>query len=198
MTRVTIEIAIAPSAAFGNETIRPMSAAVIPASSVFGPIDTSWAEVWFVAMRITDSADRKPAIVHTAVDIIFGLTPVRRARSAFVAAARTDSPNAVRPSSHHSPNVMIGTTIRTRSCGPVRVIDPSSHRLLIGVGYCVENSPVWYDGSVRVTARANSATPIVATSTMTRGALARRRITVSSTTVPLNAPSTSAPMSANQ
>ena len=50
-----------------------------------------------------DRADRNPAIVQTPVDTILGLMPVRRARSEFVAAARTASPNAVWPSSHHSP-----------------------------------------------------------------------------------------------
>jgi hypothetical protein len=43
-------------------------------------------------------------------------------------------------------------------------------------------------GSARLTAWASSATPMVATSTMTRGAWNSRRITASSTTVPDSAP----------
>src|SRR5262245_1381207 len=139
-----------------------------------------------------ETADRNPAIVQIAVDIIFGEMPVRRARSEFVAAARTASPKRVWPSSHHKPTVIAGTMISTRSCGPVNVIEPISQLLQIGVGYCVENSPELYEGRVNVTARANSAMPIVATRTITRGALARRRITVSSTTVPVAAPSKTA------
>ena len=54
-------------------------------------------------------------MAHTPVDTIFGLMPVMRARSEFDAAARTESPNAVWPSSHHSPMVISGTTMSTTS-----------------------------------------------------------------------------------
>ncbi len=47
-------------------------------------------------------------------------------------------------------------------------------------------------------ARASSATPIVATSTMTRGALNSRRITASSTTVPARVPASTARTSDGQ
>ena len=65
--------------------------------------------------------ESRPPIVQIAVDISFGLMPVMRARSGFVADARTASPNTVRPSSHHSAIVTIGTTISASSCGPVTV-----------------------------------------------------------------------------
>ena len=106
---------MAPATDFGNDVMRPISAAESPSSSVSGPIDTSSADVCCVAYRITDTVDRKPAIVQMQVETIFGLTPVRRARSAFVAVARTASPNRVWPSSHHSPIVMMGTTMMARS-----------------------------------------------------------------------------------
>src|SRR2546423_8572863 len=97
--------------AFGNDTIRPTSAAVRPRSRVFGPIETRSADVESVAIRITESADKKPLIAQTAVETILGLMPVRRARSGLPTEARTDSPKAVWPSSHHNATVTIGTMI---------------------------------------------------------------------------------------
>ena len=96
-------ITIAPSTARGNETMPPISAAASPRSSVSGPMCTSSVDPWSVAVRSTAIAERNPAIVQTPVDTSFGLMPVSRARSALVAAARTASPNAVWPSSHHKP-----------------------------------------------------------------------------------------------
>ena len=56
---------------------------------------TRSVDVESVAMRMTASADRNPAMVHTAVDTILGLIPVSRARSGLATEARTASPNLV-------------------------------------------------------------------------------------------------------
>ncbi len=72
-------------------------------------------------MRMTATAERNPAMVHTAVEIILGLMPVRRARSGLATDARTASPKAVWPSSHHIPKVITGTRIRASSCAPLTV-----------------------------------------------------------------------------
>ena len=61
-------------------------------------------------------------MVQIAVATSLGLTPVSRARSALVAAARTASPKWVCPSNHQSPTVMIGTTMMASSSGPVTVM----------------------------------------------------------------------------
>src|SRR5829696_2565521 len=95
---------------------------------------------------MTDIVERKPAMVQIAVDIIFGLMPVRRARSALVADARTESAKRVCPSNHQSAMAMIGTMINTVSCGPVTVTLPTSHSPVIGVGYWLWNLPVRYSG----------------------------------------------------
>src|SRR5262249_58076544 len=82
----------APATARGNERIRPMSAAERPSSSVSGPIDTRSDEPCSVAYRMIEIAERNPAMLQIAVDISFGLMPVSRARSEFVADARTETP----------------------------------------------------------------------------------------------------------
>ena len=101
--------------------------------------------------------ESRPPIVQIAVDMSLGLMPVIRARSGFVADARTASPNTVWPRSHHSAIVTIGTTINASSCGPVmttfvicrwkpprcrRKSDEIVHFELIGVGKTVWNLPV--------------------------------------------------------
>ncbi len=93
---------------------------------------------------------------------------------------------------------MTGTTISTTSCGPVTVMLPTFHSLLMGVGNWLWNLPVRYCGIASVTPRASSAIPIVATSTITRGALKSRRITTSSTTVPERVPTIRAKISAGK
>ena len=87
-------------------------------------------------------AERKPAMLQIAVDTSFGFTPVRRARSAFVADARTYTPKRVCPSSHHSPSATRGTTISTSSCGPWTVTLPTCHSPVIGLGNAVCSVPV--------------------------------------------------------
>ena len=87
----------------------------MPRSNVSGPMCTRSADVESVAISRMATVPRNPAIAHTPVETIFGLMPVMRARSEFDDAARTESPNAVCPSSHHSPTVMTGTTMSTSS-----------------------------------------------------------------------------------
>ncbi len=65
-------------------------------------------------------------------------------------------------------------------------------------GERVCNEPVRYSGNDSATASHSCATPIVATSTMTRGDRNSRRITVSSMTVPVSVPTSKAPKSAGQ
>ena len=152
-----------------------------------------------LAVRRMETTERNPAIDHTADDTNFGLMPVMRARSTFVADARTASPNAVCPSSHHRPNVMSGTTMSTR----IWLADTSMSRNGVhvpenGSGNSVCSDPVRYSGSASVTAWHSCATPIVATRTMTRGDLNSRRITASSMMVPVSVPKASAANRAGQ
>ena len=91
----------------------PMSAAAMPRSSVSGPMLHEVGRA--LVGRGQDDRDRRqePGDRPDRGRHSFGLMPVRRARSTFVADARTASPNAVCPSSHHRPSVMSGTTMRT-------------------------------------------------------------------------------------
>ena len=93
---------------------------------------------------------------------------------------------------------MNGTTTSASSCEPLIVTLPRCHSLVIGLGNAVCKRPLRYPGRVSVTARASSATPMVATRTITRGALNNRRITASSTTVPASVPLNTAKRSEGQ
>jgi hypothetical protein len=136
-------MATAPTTARGNDTMPPMSAAAMPRSSVSGPMCTRSADVWSVAMSTIATVPRKPAMAQTPVDTIFGLIPVMRARSEFDAAARTASPNAVCPSTHHSPTVISGTTISTSSwLADTSMPRPGYQVPLNGVGNDVCREPV--------------------------------------------------------
>ncbi len=138
-----IWIPIAAMKAIGKESMRPTMAATSPRSNVSGPMDTRLADVESVAMRMIASAERKPAMVHTPVDTILGLTPVKRARSGLATEARTDSPNFVWLSSHHSPTVVTGTAMSASSCAALMVTPlPSCHCPLNGVGKVVVKVPV--------------------------------------------------------
>jgi hypothetical protein len=96
-----------------------------------------------VAVSRIPIAERRPASVHTALDTSFGLIPVSRARSVLDAVARTASPKAVCPSSHHSASATSGTVISTTSC-PARTVtsSPGDHSPVNGVGNVVWNLPV--------------------------------------------------------
>src|ERR1700722_12818255 len=136
-------MAIEAPKATGKDTIPPIIAATMPRNSVSGPMATRSVEVEPVAMRITARADRNPARVHTQVDTVLGLIPVRRARSEFDTEARTDSPNFVRLRSHHSPNVVTGTAMMARSWAPLTVMPaPMFHWPLMGLGKLVCRAPV--------------------------------------------------------
>src|SRR5579862_5783534 len=136
-------MATAAMTALGNDTMRPTRAAARPRRSVGGPIVTRSADVESVAMRTTAVAERKPAMVHTAVETYLGLMPVRRARSGLATEARTASPNLVWPSNHHNPTVMTGTRMSASTWAPLTVTPaPGCHWPLIGSGYTVCNVPV--------------------------------------------------------
>ncbi len=84
---------------------------------------------------------------------------------------------------------MSGTTMSTSSWLDVTSTSPIGfHCPSNGTGNCVCSEPVRYEGSASVIASHSCATPMVATSTMTRGDLNKRRITASSTTTPLSVP----------
>ena len=66
-----------------------------------------------------------------------------RARSEFDAEARTASPKAVCPSTHHRPAVMTGTTMRTRSwLADTSMSRPGYQVPVNGNGNWVDNEPV--------------------------------------------------------
>ena len=139
-----IPMPIEATKARGKDTIPPIIAATRPRNSVSGPMATRSVDVESVAMRITAKAERNPAMVHTAVDTILGLIPVRRARSGLETDARTDSPNRVWFRSHQSPSVVTGTAMRARTWAPLTVMPaPTFHWPLMGSGNVVCSVPVW-------------------------------------------------------
>ena len=137
-----------PSTARGNDTMPPMSAAAMPRSSVSGPMCTRSADAWSVAVRriatVREEAGDRPDAGRHQLRVDAGHAG-RGRRS--VAAARTASPNAVWPSSHHSPTVMTGTTISTSSwLAETSMSRPGCHVPLNGSGNCVCSEPVRYVG----------------------------------------------------
>ena len=78
---------IAPTTAVGNDVMPPIERGGEPEQQRLGA-DRTRGRSSPAAVAYEDRptiAERKPAMVQIAVDIIFGLMPVRRARSALVA-----------------------------------------------------------------------------------------------------------------
>ncbi len=123
-----------------------------------------------------------PVTPHTHVDTIFGFTPARRARSRLAAAARTTRPRAVRFSAQPSATASSGATTSAVTCGPVTCTPPTVHLAPTASGNG-RPSPTRLGYEFRM-ASESWATPIVATSTITRGARNSRRMTISSMTAP--------------
>ena len=185
----------------------PMSAAVSPSKQRLGADRHELGRPSAASRRGSrDTAERKPAIVQIAVDIELG-ADAGEAREVGVGcrSRAPTSPNAVWPSSHHRPTVTIGTTMIASSCGAA----DRDVRDCMEVAECVDSSRssigahrarergLELAGAVvgereRTTACTSSATPIVATSTITRGALNSRRMTAISTTVPDSVPTSTA------
>ncbi len=116
------------------------------------------------------------------MDTSLGLMPERRARSGFSAEALTALPNAVRLSSHPRPMAMRGTTMRMVSCGPTTRTPAHSFTAPIGTGKRAPGASI--SGKEARIASDSWAMPMVATSTITRGAVKSRRMTISSMIAP--------------
>ena len=148
---------------------------------------------------IIDNEANNPAITHTKVETVLGLIPDSRERSGLLADADTDLPNEVRFMNQPSRRASTGTAMRMMSCGPrtrISVNQTSSHTEPTTTGYFWPAASM--SGSWEITSWASCAIPTVATSTITRGELNSRRITVSSTAAANKTPSTSESANANQ
>ena len=127
---------------------------------------------------------RRPATVQTNSWTIFGSIPDMRARSALLAEACTVWPNTVRFRNQDKPRARRGTTTRMVAFGPVtRTPRTSSQVKFTGMGKRWLRSRTRSGYEARM-ACMSWAMPMVATSTMTRGASNSRRMTARSTVAP--------------
>ena len=133
-------------------------------------------------MSDNDNVESAPATAHTNIDTSFGLMPLRRARSAFSADALTLFPNVVRVKNHARKIATSGTTIRIVNCAPVSRTDPRVKSDPIARGKRAAGTVM--SGYAVASASESWAMPIVATSTMTRGALNNLRMMVSWSAAP--------------
>ena len=167
----------------GNDAMPAMTAAARARVRVLGPrLSRFWADPAAPASRESDSVARPPAMAHTRVDTAFGLMPARRARSGLSAEAFTALPIVVRLRSHPRPTASRGTTMRMVSDGPVIRMSAISRTAPMGTGKRAPGASI--SGNEARMASESWAMPMVATSTITRGAVNSRRITISSTTAP--------------
>ena len=170
----------------GTRTIPAITAATSARTRVLGPSDAEAADRAVVCTAIRRDRDRRRARRRPptrTVDTSFGLMPTSRARSGLLADALTVLPSVVRFRNRPARSAMIGTTSRMASCGPViRMPSESSYVVPIGVG---NRAPArrTRDRPSAITARVGRRRS-VATSTMTRGALNSRRMTMSSMIAP--------------
>src|ERR1700729_3067052 len=141
-------------------------------------------------MRTTESVERAAARAQTNVETIFGLMPDKRASRGLLAQALTVRPSVVRSRNHVKAIRVIGTMIRIERSDP-RTVTPATVQVpLIALGkWMVMAVGV---GILIAIAKASCDTPIVATSTTTRGDLRSRRMMARSTTAPKARPKTRA------
>ena len=163
-----------------------------------GPICTRSADDWSVAVRKIAIVARNPAIAHTPVDTIFGLMPVRREvevgrRGAHGIAERGVAEQPPETDGDHRDR----DQHEELACAHLDV-----EERVPGAGERQRELRLQRAGSVRreqsVIASHSCATPMVATRTITRGALNKRRITASSMSTPVRVPSTGAMASDGQ
>ena len=133
-------------------------------------------------MRIIATVATPPPRAHTNVEIDFGLTPRRRARSGFTAAARMVRPISVRLRNQPRPSATSGTTTTTATSAGLIRRSPMKNSRLKGNGYPARALSM--SGNASRMAALSWLTPMVATSRITRGAVNSRRTTASSMTAP--------------
>ena len=170
-----------------GETIRPINAATSTRRSSPGPRINRSPEVVVVigADRIVPIVASTPATHHTSVDMPRTFTAASRAASGFDAAARTATPYFVRLRKKASAAVRSGTMTRISRCSLRTRTPATTQTWSSGVGYEV----MYFGcGSTPCPKRSSCAAPIVATSTITRGASNRRRTTTRSTSAPSRPP----------
>src|SRR3954470_1093145 len=150
-----------------NDTMPAMTAAASARTSVLGPsVARSVAEPDCAAMRLSDSVASAPAMAHTIVDTRFGLIPERRARSGFSADAVTLLPRVVGPMNQLSAMATTRTINRIESWAPVILTDP--HWWAEAMAWGNGAPALSMSGNELRMASESCATPIVATSTITR------------------------------
>ena len=139
---------------------------------------------------MTESVDRAAASAQTNVETIFGLMLDKRASRGLLAQALTVRPSVVRSRNHVSAMSVIGTMMRIETSDP-RTVTPATVQVpLIALGkWMVTSVGV---GILMAIAAASCETPMVATSTTTRGDLRSRRMMARSTTAPKASPRTRA------
>ncbi len=160
-----------------------MTAAARARTSVAGPNMLRSCEApTCEAIRYSESVANAPAMAHTMVETRLGLMPEMRARSGFSAEALTLLPTAVRVRNQPRASATTGTTMTMDSSGPAMSTEPMVWLAPMANGNGAPTTVIL--GSAASTANESWAMPMVATSTMTRGASNRRRITMSSMTAP--------------
>ena len=157
----------------------PMTAAARARTSVSGPSSVSVPAVPACpAISMIDTVESRPAIAQTMVDTSLGLTPDIRARSGLSALAWTVLPNNVRPRNQLNAPTRTGTAIRIDSWDPATVMPPTCQLLVITTGNDAPALSIF--GYAVAAVSASCEMPMVATSTITRGAENSRRMTTSS------------------
>ena len=192
----TTPSATAAANATGIDSIRATTAAARAGSSTAGPAIAAGVAPRNGAFSTKVSAASVPARTQTNVVRLRTGTPRSRARSVFSAAARIAVPASDRRRNQASAPTTTGTTAATSRWSPVRMTGP---RVMVVEVRGVSNAPRMGDstpkanlGMASSSPPSSCARPMVATVSTSRGACAKRRMTVSSTSPPSSAPPTSA------
>ncbi len=197
MTDCTTPMAMPAKKARGNETIPAMTAAARARTKVFGPrLSRFWADPAWPARRASESVASPPASAHTAVETAFG-TDAEEAGEVGVLGGGLHRFAQRRPV--EQPSEAEGDErdhdedreLRAEHADPGDVVHGSDRHREADAGARRSR------GRRDRIASESWAMPMVATSTITRGASNSRRITASSTIAPYRTP-TSRPIDRRQ
>ena len=186
--------------ATGRFSIRAMTAAASAGSNRVGPAAAVRVRPWDGALTITVRAARAPAMIHTSVDNRLTGMPSNRARSELSATDRMATPASVRNRNQPSPMSTTGTTMAMSRSSPLNSTGwMLTWNRVSGVGRPpTSGGPCNQPGTSSWMPPNTWARPMVATSTMSRGALKNRSIrkfTPAPTMPPMRIP---APRAMNQ
>ncbi len=181
-------MATPPAITSGSDRMRPTSAAARARSSKPGPRATEGTPTIVPRSGLISTAvtvESAPAITHTTVETRLVEMPASSAPSGLAAAARMAMPYELRFRNSDRPTTIAGTKAITMRCSLCRKRLPMRTVTLNGVGYCA----TWLIPGSTAWAKNNTwATPMVATTSASRDALAKRRTTRRSTAAPISPP----------